>query len=164
MITVRRFFLFKIFLINIIFSLSCSNKIFYKKIDFLKTKIWNFDNSVTIEYESKNLNCRYNVYLVIIYTSEYEYNNIHMLYEIKNLDNGKIEKSKVNSILFDPKTGIPHNRLPFYCDKNMQEILILHNAAIEPGKYQINIKQIMRKNDLVGIVSVGIKIVPVNNV
>lgn len=114
-----------------------------------KNQVQNFD------FEVKEISPK-NVYLVVRNNDDYPYSNIRFFVTLKNLKTKKTIVDTLNYTLAKPNGEWLGKGFG-----NTKEILFqykMNYSFANMGVYQIDVKQAMRKNKLVGIEDIGIKI------
>ncbi len=115
-----------------------------------KNQIQNFDFSVNDAQALKN------IIFVVRNNDEYPYSNIRFIVDFTDLSTKKIETDTLNYILAKPNgewigRGFGDTKETLFQYK-------MNYRFKNVGKYRIGIKQAMRKDALVGIEDVGVKI------
>lgn len=120
---------------------------------------WKKDEVKTLEFEINDAQNPKNIIFVIRNNSEYPYSNLFLISTLK-IENKALKTDTLQYILAKPNgewlgTGIG----------NVKEIWVQYKAGFKfpsNGKYQVEIKQGMRKDTLKGIEDIGLQIENVN--
>jgi gliding motility-associated lipoprotein GldH len=144
-------------ILSLFFSLvSCGNNGLYENHNEFSTGFWQKDNLQSFEVEI-NDSQNHSIFYHLRYTVDYDYCNAYIRYTVFS-PTGKLltQKMKLDT-LFDCTTGKPlgegfgniYNR-EFQLEKNFD--------FSEKGIYKIELEQMMRKDSLEGIQTVGLRI------
>jgi len=154
---IKRLLLFTL-LASIIALSSCDDSRFYEQNNSFEEKYWLMDSVQKFTVDITDKSIAYSIYLNIRNSSSYAFNNIYIDYSISNPDNKPLIKEMVNNTLFDPKTGKPLGQSGigdvFDHQFKLQENYKFDNI----GEHTIQLQQYMRKDTLMGIYAVGIRI------
>ena len=149
--------IFPIFILPLFFILvSCGNDSLYENHNELKNGFWQKDNLQSFEVEI-NDSQNHSIFYHLRYTTDYDYCNSYVRYRVFS-PKGKmlIEKMKLDT-LFDCTTGKPLGE-GFGTIYNREFELEQNFDFSEKGKYKIELEQMMRKDSLEGIQTVGVRI------
>lgn len=148
---------FLIFSLVACFALSsCGNDSLYENHKELENGFWSKDNLQSFEIEIATPQS-HSIYYHLRYTIDYDYCNSYMRYKIIS-PTGKLltQKMKLDT-LFDCQTGKPLGE-GFGNIYNREFELVPTFNFSEKGNYKIELEQMMRKDSLEGIQTVGIRI------
>jgi gliding motility-associated lipoprotein GldH len=136
---------------------SCEDNSIWKGHEDLKDGNWYVKKVPTFTFEVKDENQEYNISYLIRNAVQYPYYNLYITRELYD-DKGTLMNTKLEEvILFDQKTGKPLG--DGLGDLFDHKILSYKNLKFpKKGKYTIKLKQFMRQNPLIGIMSVGINV------
>jgi gliding motility-associated lipoprotein GldH len=99
----------------------------------------------------------YDIYLLLQYTPDYPYQNLHIQYQLQNEQAQITSTFLTNHLLFDPKTGKPLGK--GWGKKKCLKLPLITNYHFEKsGDYSLALVQFMRTEQLPGIASVGIQL------
>jgi gliding motility-associated lipoprotein GldH len=145
--------LIAVFFLIAIFS-SCDNKRFYEKNLAIKNEVWNVNDKPFFEIEVNDTLQAFNFYINIRNSSSYEYSNI-FLFLNTYLPNGEQSRDTIECILADPRG----NWLGKGNEIIEHQILFKRRVRFPiSGKYLFEFEQAMRKDDLEGILDIGLRI------
>jgi len=152
---------FSILLLILFFSLvSCGNNNLYENHKEFSTGFWQKDNLQSFDVQIDNATAttqNHSIFYHLRYTTDYDYCNTYIRYKVFSPE-GKllVEKMKLDT-LFDCTTGKPLGEgfgtvytREFQLEKNFD--------FSTKGIYKIELEQMMRKDSLEGIQTVGIRI------
>lgn len=143
---------------TLVFSMfSCEDNSIWKGHEDIKDGNWYIKQVPAFSFEIKDETLTYNVSYLVRNAVQYPYYNLYLTRELYD-DKGKLLSSKLEElILFDQKTGKPLGE--GLGDLFDHKILTLKNIKFpKKGKYKMLLKQYMRQDPLVGILSVGINV------
>ena len=137
--------------------ISCDpDRIYEENLD-LPDAEWRVPHIASFEFEIPDRNRKYDLYVNIRNSVSYEYHNIYFKYRLLRTGGDLVQEDLVSRNLFDPKTGQPlgsgigdifDHRLPLLNDFSFEE----------PGIYQLELTQYMRRDTLRSILSVGVRV------
>ncbi len=149
--------IFPSLILSLLFLLvSCGNNNIYENHNELENGVWQKDSLQLFEVKiDKPIN--HSIFYHLRYTSDYDYCNAYIQYKIHS-PKGKILSQKMKlDTLFDCRTGKPLGE-GFGTIYNKEFPLEQKFDFTEKGIYKIELKQMMRKDSLEGIQTVGIRI------
>ena len=145
------------FFLLIIFLTGCDgNRIFEKNKKF-NERFWTIDETVEFDFIIDDINQNYNFYFNLRNTLLYPYQNIYLSYSLEDTLGNVYSSDLTNIDLFDRKTGKPMG-------DGLGDIFDHQYKVIDdyqfnnPGVYRFKIKQYMRMDTLLEIMSVGLRI------
>ncbi len=148
---------FPVLILLLFFTLvSCGNDSLYENHNEFSTGFWQKDNLQSFEVQIDDSQ-NHSIFYHLRYTTDYDYCNSYVNYKIFS-PTGKIlvQKMKLDT-LFDCKTGKPLGE--GFGSIYTKEFELEQNFDFsEKGKYKIELEQMMRKDSLEGIQTVGIRI------
>lgn len=135
---------------------SCGNNGLYENHKELETGFWQKDNLQSFEVEIKDSQ-NHSIFYHLRYTSDYDYCNTYIRYKIFS-PAGKLltQKMKLDT-LFDCTTGKSLGE-GFGNIYNKEFQLEQNFVFSEKGIYKIELEQMMRKDSLEGIQTVGLRV------
>lgn len=149
----------KIILISLlsIAAFSCKDNSIWKAHEDFKDASWYIKKVPSFTFEIKDETQTYNISYLIRNTVQYPYYNLYITRELYD-EKGILMNTKLEEvILFDQKTGKPLG--DGLGDLFDHKILSYRNLKFpKKGKYTVKLKQYMRQDPLVGIMSVGINV------
>lgn len=133
--------------------LSCT-RYEYEEITSFENQSWNKDSLAIYSFDVKDVSTTYNLHYKIRNNLSYPYYNLYLKFRLKEKE-GKIVREGIQElILLEPKTGKPYGKgftdvfqHSFICEENIK--------FSKPGKYEFEVKQYMRVDNLNGLLSVG---------
>jgi gliding motility-associated lipoprotein GldH len=148
---------FPILILLLFFTLvSCGSDSLYENHKEFPTGFWQKDNLQSFEVQIDDSQ-NHSIFYHLRYTTDYDYCNSYVRYKIFSPE-GKmlVEKMKLDT-LFDCTTGKPLGE-GFGTVYNKEFQLEANFDFSKKGKYKIELEQMMRKDSLEGIQTVGIRI------
>jgi gliding motility-associated lipoprotein GldH len=149
--------IFSSLILSLFFLLvSCGNNSLYENHKEFETGFWQKDNLQSFEVQVDDSQ-KHSIFYHLRYTTEYDYCNTYISYKIFSPE-GKliVEKMKLDT-LFDCTTGKPLGE--GFGTVYTKEFQLEQNFDFsEKGKYKIELEQMMRKDSLEGIQTVGLRI------
>lgn len=135
----------------------------FKAIYNLKNQEWFIDKNQKFTFDVPDETKTYDVYFLIRNTISYPYYNLYFNRVLTD-DKGKTLTNRMEELfLFDAKTGKPQGKgVGDMFDHKIKCSTLKGYRFPRKGKYTIAIKQQMRQDPLVGIISVGISVEPTN--
>lgn len=135
--------------------LSCNTNTEEVKINSLDG-VWNKKAEQKFNFDIADAQNRKNIIFVVRNNNNYPYSNIWLIANFKNVKNNKTETDTLNYILAKPNgewigSGFGDTKETLFQYK-------IDYKFPENGTYQIGIIQAMRKDSLVGIEDIGVKI------
>lgn len=148
---------FVVFLIALLGLTACdSSRVYEENIEF-DNKIWAADSTVDFEFSIDNAQQPYNLYYNLRNTRSYPFQNIYVIYSLKDTLGNKIDSTLVNRDLFHPKTGKPFGS--GLGDVFDHQFKILSDYRFDqPGVYRLKLQQFMRPDSLTEVVAVGVRV------
>lgn len=123
---------------------------------------WPMKDKVVLPFEIEDESQSYDLNVAIRQTNDYPYHNCFFLTKILDSKGSLIKQGLAESFFYDAKSGKSKGQ--------SSGSIISHKYLIFNGlkfpkkqKYFVQIEQYMRKDTLLGIVSVGASITPVSN-
>jgi gliding motility-associated lipoprotein GldH len=144
-------------IISILLFTSCDTNTILKDNYDIPDRKWFIKDNPTFTFDVTDIEASYNVYYNVRNNREYLYHNLyisHYLFDPK----GKIIHQKLDEmILFDPVTGKPFGE--GLGDIYDHKVLAFKDFKFPvKGTYKIQIRQYMRQNPLLDIVSAGVSV------
>ena len=148
----------RIFLIGTVILLAgCSRNKIFDRIRDLPDRSWPKDQSVDFQFEISDTQPGYDLFYNIRNSILYKYYNLYLNCTLEDTLGNVLETKLSDFNLFDPKTGKPlGDGLGDLFDHQFE---FLHDYHFNnPGIYRLHIKQYMREDTLMEIMSVGLVI------
>ncbi|TAE38293.1 MAG: gliding motility lipoprotein GldH [Runella slithyformis] len=141
-----------------IFSLlSCDPNVHYKNHEDLDDGQWFVKNEPTFSFEIPDSTQNYNVYYLVRNASGYPYYNLYVKRFLLNSEKKTVNEALNELILMDEKTGKPLGS--GLGDLFDHKIIALKNYRFpRKGKYTFKVRQYMRQDPLLGILSLGVSV------
>jgi gliding motility-associated lipoprotein GldH len=138
--------LFPIFLL-----VGCSGDRLFEKYQGLDSGSWNVTD--TVAFDIANISVPSNTIIGIKYNNDYEYRNLYVRYVLKDSLEKVVESKLLDIPLFDSKSGKP-------LGKGYGNTFTRYDTLPLGSPYRsIHLIQYMRVEDLLGIETVGVKVV-----
>lgn len=142
-----------VFLLISTFLLSCNkNKVFEKRFEFEKYT-WNRFLPVYFEFEIKDVNYNYNLFLTLRHITQYPYENLRVNLTIYSPSGD--ERTSMHVFQVKDKEG----KLIGDGMGDLWDLKLLAKQNIsfkDPGKYKIQIDNLMDYFDIVGLMNIGV--------
>lgn len=122
--------------------------------------LWNLEEAATFDIGEIHPQPSIPV-LAVRYTDDYEYHNLYVRFVQQDSMASVLQDTLVNIALFDAKSGKPLGK--GFGNRHTIYDTLLGKEQILPNASRILIRQYMRKEQLAGIESVGIKLVATDN-
>ncbi len=149
--------IFPIFILSLIVVLSsCGNDDLYENHKEFSTGVWHKDNIQSFDVEI-NESKDHSIFYHLRYTTDYDYCNSYVLYKIFSPIGNVVTQGMKLDTLFDCTTGKPVGE-GFGTIYSKEFELVQNFDFSEKGIYKIELEQVMRKDSLEGIQTVGIRI------
>lgn len=108
---------------------------------------------------------RYDVYLLLWYTTDFPYQNIYVRHQLEDCNSHHILATKLsNHMLYDAKTGKPLGTRWWGQQRYMRCLLLRAYAFPQKGEYSVTVTQFMRTEALQGIEKVGLQVCKSNTI
>lgn len=150
---------FKIILSLFVVSslLSCDSSTILKDNYDIPDAKWFIKDTPTFTFEITDISVPYNVFYNVRNNRDYLYHNLYMTHYLTD-EKGKIIHQHLDEIvLFDPVTGKPMGE--GLGDIYDHKVLAFKDFKFaQKGKFKIQIRQYMRQNPLVDIISAGVSV------
>ncbi len=142
--------------------LSCTDDRLFEGIHYIENKTWDTNEKIPFEFEVTDTNAVYDMLADIRISGNYPYSNLFMQVYITD-PHGHLTKKLVEYTLADPNGrwqgrglgDLYDYRLP---SPDLNEL----NIFSIPGKYTVELRQVMRVEKLEGVMGVGIRVVKKN--
>lgn len=133
-----------------------SSRVFENYVEF-KERAWKINEPVTFEFEIKNTQQQYNLYYEVRNSLDFPWSRIFVYYQISDSIGSKVDSKLISNYLFE-KDGKPLGRSGLG-DVYDHRFPILQNYSFaNPGKYKFTLQQENRKDDMNGILAIGIRV------
>lgn len=138
-------------------ALGCdSNTVYSEYVDISDGK-WYIKNAPSFTFEIKDASVPYNIYYNLRNSLSYGYYNLYLTRYLRDAGGREIESRLDELLLMDPKTGKPSG--DGLGDLFDHKFLMKRNYRFpRPGKYTMQIRQYMRQDPLLNVLSVGITV------
>ena len=134
---------------------SCDKTRVYEENEQIANYKWSYDDAKTFVAEIKDTTQRYNIYVNVRHSFQFEWRNAWVKIQTTFPDGKSFEK-RINLVLSEPDGHWNGDCLGDNCDI---QVVIQNNAVFpQPGKYTFKIAQDMRVNPLNAVKSVGLRI------
>jgi len=135
---------------------ACNNHAIYDKSITIKNREWFYDQKPQFEVQVNDSTLKYNIYVNLRHTNEYDYSNLYLLIHEKG---SKLQdttyRKEIKLAELDGK-WIGKSAASLY----EVEYLAKENYTFpDTGKYTFTLEQNMRENPLKNIVDIGIKVI-----
>ncbi|WP_375562797.1 gliding motility lipoprotein GldH [Bernardetia sp. OM2101] len=145
------------FILSLFFILtSCGSNALYENHKELENGVWQKDNLQSFEVQIDNSQ-NHSIFYHLRYTTDYDYCNSYIRYKVFSPAGTLLTQQMKLDTLFDCTTGKPLGK-GFGNIYNREFQLEQNFDFSEKGKYKIELEQMMRKDSLEGIQTVGIRI------
>ncbi|WP_338790073.1 gliding motility lipoprotein GldH [Bernardetia sp. Wsw4-3y2] len=146
-----------IFIVSLFFTLvSCGDNGLYENHKELENGVWQKDNHQSFEVEIDDSQ-KHSVFYHLRYNTDYDYCNSYVRYKIFSPKGSLITEGMKLDTLFDCTTGKPLGE--GFGTIYSREFQLEQNFDFsEKGIYKIELEQMMRKDSLEGIQTVGLRI------
>lgn len=153
---------FIVVLISALIVFSCDTNAVYKEYADIDDGKWYIKNAPSFTFEIDDASVPYNIYYNLRNSLSYGYYNLYLTRYLRDSSGKEIESRLDELILMDPKTGKPNG--DGLGDIFDHKFLMKRDYRFpKPGKYTMQIKQYMRQDPLLNILSVGITVEKANN-
>ncbi len=154
----NKYRIFNLLLICGLFMFSqCSNAIFEKSYE-LEDESWAKDSSYVFEFEVNNTSQEYLINYQIRNNLEYPFHNLYLQYNLEDSE-GKILRSEIQEVqLMEKKTGRPYGK--GFSDLYQNTFVATSYSFPASGKYKFRVNHYMREQNVTGLVSFGVEVVP----
>lgn len=131
-----------------------SNRVFEENVA-IPDKVWNADNKIKFEVDILDTLAPHNFYVNVRNTGAYRYSNLYVFLHIK-FPNGKFSHDTIECPLAD-KTGKWYGSGTGQIKDN--QVLVKYNMRFPlEGRYEFEIEQAMREEELEEITDVGFRL------
>jgi gliding motility-associated lipoprotein GldH len=138
-------------------ALSCDTNAVYKEYTDIEDGKWYIKNTPSFTFEIEDASIPYNIYYNLRNSLSYGYYNLYLTRYLRDANGKEIESRLDELLLMDPKTGKPSG--DGLGDIFDHKFLMKRNYRFpKPGKYTMQIRQYMRQDPLLNILSVGITV------
>ncbi|WP_338873776.1 gliding motility lipoprotein GldH [Spirosoma sp. SC4-14] len=141
--------------------LGCDSSAVYKEYTDIEDGKWYIKNAPSFTFEIEDASIPYNIYYNLRNSLSYGYYNLYLTRYLRDANGKEIESRLDELILMDPKTGKPTG--DGLGDIFDHKFLMKRDYRFpKPGKYTMQIRQYMRQDPLLNILSVGITVEKAN--
>ena len=142
-------------------AFGCDTNTVYKQYTDVEDGKWYIKNAPSFTFEIKDASVPYNLSYNIRNSLSYGYYNLYLTRYLRDGSGKEIESRLDELLLMDPKTGKPSG--DGLGDLFDHKFLIKRNYRFpKPGNYSVQIRQYMRQDPLLNILSVGITVEKAN--
>ena len=136
---------------------SCDPARVYEQNIDLPEEGWAIDNAPVFEFEIKETDQKYAVFVNLRYNLEYDFYNLYLQHELIGPDGKQISKKLHEVLLMDSKTGKPLGK-GSSDTFDLQQLILDDVTFPKAGTYKLKITQYMRRDPLPHIKAVGIRV------
>ncbi|MEL6719554.1 MAG: gliding motility lipoprotein GldH [Bacteroidota bacterium] len=132
----------------VLFSFACGNNYVYEKKIEIPSATWQYDNDITYEFEIEDIKAKYNLYLDVTHSDQFESQNFYTMIHT-TYPSGRTVDSQISIELAD-KLGQWHGK----CNSEECQLrIVLQQGTFfkEQGLHQIVFEQYTRQESLKGI-------------
>ena len=132
------------------------DRVFEQNIDFAKNS-WDVQQKPTFTFVVEDTTARYDVYFNVRHASDYGFYNLYVKHTLTG-PSGPVGPPLLHQmLLMDPKTGEPKGSGTgdIY---DMQLLALPNQRFAQPGNYTLTLEQYMRKDQLPGLMAVGVRV------
>lgn len=138
-------------------TLGCDTNAVYKEYTDIEEGKWYIKNAPSFTFEIKDASVPYNIYYNLRNSLSYGYYNLYLTRYLRDAGGRELESRLDELLLMDPKTGKPNG--DGLGDLFDHKFLMKRNYRFpKPGQYTMQIRQYMRQDPLLNILSVGITV------
>jgi gliding motility-associated lipoprotein GldH len=144
--------------LGVLFFRCGSSRVYEQNID-LKNARWYADSVLVYSFDIKDANIAYNLLYNIRNSLQYPYYNLYVTYYLEDAQGKQLSTELQNITLMDAKTGKPFGSGLGDIFSHQLEIPNLTRFKFpKAGRYTFKVKQYMRQDPLLGVVSFGLKV------
>lgn len=136
---------------------SCADSRIYDQDHDLAGRTWAVDSIQIFEFEVQDTAAGYSLYYKIRNAADYEFYNLYVKYTLEDSLHRTLRSELQELVLFDPKTGAPLGSGLGDIFSHEFPMMAAYTFPYR-GRYFLSIQQYMRRDDLDGIHSVGLRI------
>ncbi len=135
----------------------CDTNAVYKEYTDIEDGKWSIKNTPSFTFDIKDASIPYNIYYNLRNSLSYGYYNLYLTRYLRDSTGKELESRLDELILMDPKTGKPNG--DGIGDIFDHKFLMKRNYRFpKPGQYTMQIRQYMRQDPLLNVLSVGITV------
>ncbi|WP_026308834.1 gliding motility lipoprotein GldH [Spirosoma spitsbergense] len=135
----------------------CDTNAVYKEYTDIEDGKWYIKNAPSFTFDIKDASIPYNIYYNLRNSLSYGYYNLYLTRYLRDSTGRELESRLDELILMDPKTGKPNG--DGIGDIFDHKFLMKRNYRFpKPGQYTMQIRQYMRQDPLLNVLSVGITV------
>ena len=133
-----------------------SSRVFENYVEF-KERTWNIQEPVSFEFEINNTQQQYNLYYEVRNSLDFPWSRIFLHYQISDSIGSVLDSKLISNYLFE-KDGKPLGRSGLG-DVYDHRFPVLQNYTFtRPGKYKFTLQQENRKDNMNGILAIGLRV------
>lgn len=138
-------------------TLGCDTNAIYKEYTDFEDGKWYIKDAPSFTFEVEDASIPYNIYYNLRNSLSYGYYNLYLTRYLRDASGKELESRLDELLLMDPKTGKPNG--DGLGDLFDHKVLMKRNYRFpKPGKYTLQIRQYMRQDPLLNILSVGVTV------
>lgn len=147
-----------LFLLLVFILSSCDSQRVFEQNKDLPDACWHKDSIEIFQFEINDPSLGYNLLVNLRNTSNFPFQNIYVQYQLEDSLENSLEEELMNFQLFHPQTGSPFGQSGIG-DIFDHQFMILENYRFPArGKYSMKFAQMMRRDSVEDILSVGLRI------
>lgn len=136
---------------------SCSSNTVIDEQSDIKEGLWHLDSLVVFNFEIEDTTSSYQVQYNVRYAVDYPYYNLYLKYFLEDSTGQILSSDMQELLLFDKKDGEPiGDGIGDLFDRTIP--VFDQQKFVSPGAYTFKVKQLMRNEELPGILAFGLKI------
>ncbi|GAB3565081.1 hypothetical protein GCM10027578_11780 [Spirosoma luteolum] len=138
-------------------AVGCDTNVVYKEYTDIEDGKWPVSYAPSFTFDITDASIPYNLYYNLRNSLSYGYYNLYLTRYLRDSQGREIESRLDELILMDPRTGKPNGE--GLGDLFDHQFLIKRNYRFpKPGRYTMQIRQYMRQDPLLNVLSVGITV------
>ena len=138
--------------------ISCDSERIYETNENFSQKFWHKDTLKSFSFHITDSTAAYNLYVNLRNTASYPYQNIYIHCQLKDSLNKVLEDQLMSFQLFHSQTGEPFGSSGVGDIFDHQFRFLENYNFPAAGSYQLDLAQMMRKDTLEAILSVGARV------
>ena len=143
-------------------ALGCDTNAVYSEYTDIEDGKWYIKNAPSFTFDIKDASVPYNIYYNLRNGLTYGYHNLYLTRYLRDASGKELESRLDELLLMDPKTGKPNGS--GLGDLFDHKFLMKGNYRFpKPGQYTMQIRQYMRQDPLLNVLSVGITVEKANS-
>ena len=131
-------------------------RVYEQNIDLPKGN-WQIENAPVFEFEIQDTTKVYDIYFNVRYNLQYDFYNLYLRHQLLAPDSSELSSKLHEIMLMDAKTGKPLGTGS--SDTFDLQALALDDVKFDKaGKYSIKLTQYMRRDPLLHILAIGVRV------